>query len=70
MKRSCSPFSRSQVFLLPLGRTNTEYYTVNPVFGSNLNASVAGRKVGHFQVSFVPVVQEYIFTFCILYCRR
>eukprot|EP01032_Pedospumella_encystans_P019344 gene19344-21993_t len=35
---------KSQVFLLPLGRTNTEYYTVNPVFGSNLNASVAGRK--------------------------
>lgn len=31
------------MFLLPLGRTNTEYYTLNPQYGSNLNAP-ASRK--------------------------
>lgn len=32
------------MFLLPLGRTNTEYYNLNPVYGSNINAAAAGRK--------------------------
>ena len=36
------------MFLLPLGRTNTEYYNLNPVYGSNINAAAAGRKVRHF----------------------
>lgn len=32
------------MFLLPLGRTNTEYHTLNPQYGSNINAQ-ANRKV-------------------------
>jgi hypothetical protein len=35
---------RSQVFLMPLGRTNTEFFTMNPVYGSNIHQN-HGRKV-------------------------
>jgi hypothetical protein len=36
-------FCRTQTFLDAVGRTNTEYYTNYPVYGSNLNA-LQGRK--------------------------
>lgn len=34
---------REMIFLQPLGRTNTEYFTSFPVYGSNLNAPHARR---------------------------
>ena len=33
------------MFLLPIGRTNTEYFTMNPVYGCNLNHHSHGAKV-------------------------
>lgn len=39
---------RSQMFLLPLGRTNTEYYTLNPQYGSNLNAPVSKKVLADY----------------------
>jgi hypothetical protein len=34
------------VFVLPVGRTNTEYYSLDPVYGSNLNSSYVKKVRG------------------------
>jgi hypothetical protein len=31
---------------MPLGRTNTEHYTLSPVYGTNIHQPQHGRKVG------------------------
>ena len=38
-----SNLCRSRAFVTPIGRTNTEYFTRSPLYGSNLNASHAKR---------------------------
>lgn len=33
---------------MPLGRTNTEHFTMNPVYGANLYQPVHGRRVSQW----------------------
>jgi len=35
---------QQQAFQQPLGRTNTEYFTMQPLYGSNLNAQHSGKR--------------------------
>jgi hypothetical protein len=36
---------------MPLGRTNTEHYTLNPVYGTNLHQPQGSRKVSALLIS-------------------
>ncbi len=49
---------KGKTFAEPVGRTNTEYYTLYPVYGTNINAGFA-RKVNSCIFSYFSFYEEH-----------